>query len=240
MIFLLHLFMKLKLTPLYVLCFIALTFFIHEVHDWAHTLIAWVTTGCWGSRGFDSWTFCQANAPYGKRVLAILAGPLVNFSILWAGWQRMTADEDDLIEHSIGVSMVFATLPFNSLLAAFQGGGDPTTALRFLFPHGNHRFLSMVGLAIVAMVCIPPLVKAFVVLPWWMGKIFFFPVFLVVPAILDQWLVGKMLNRWLIPPGTTQAVAYEWVIGWTLLVMVIWLLTRSRLRTVINDKELPI
>jgi hypothetical protein len=173
-------------------------------------------------------------------VLAVLAGPLINFIIIWAGWQRMTADEDDQVEHSVGVSMVFAALPFNSLLAALQGGGDPTTALRFLFPHGNHRFLSLVGLVIVSMICIPPLIKAFVVLPWWAGKLFYFPVFLVLPGILDQWLIGKMLNRWLIPPGTTQAAAYEWVMGWTLLMMVIWLLTRSRLKKLISDEELPI
>ena len=232
--------MKLKLSLLYILCFLALTFFIHEVHDWAHTLAAWATTGCWGSRGFDSWTFCQESIPYGKRVLAIVVGPLVNFTVLWSGWQRMNAEEENVVEQSIGVTMVFAALPFNSLLAAFQGGGDPTTALRYLFPHGNHRFLSMVGLLIVAMVCIPPLVKAFVVLPWWMGKLFYYPVFLVIPGILDQWLVGRMLNRWLIPPGTTPAVAYYWVIGWTLFTMTIWLLTRRRIRTLISDEELPL
>jgi len=173
-------------------------------------------------------------------VLAIVAGPLVNFTVLWSGWQRMNTDEENVVEHSIGVSMVFAALPFNSLLAAFHGEGDLTTALRFLFPHGAHRFLSMVGLLIVAMVCIPPLVRAFIVLPWWMGKLFFFPVALVLPGILDQWLVGKMLNRWLIPPGATPATAYWCVIGWTLLTMIIWLLTRGRLRTLISDEELPI
>jgi len=232
--------MKLKLSLLYILCFLALTFFIHEVHDWAHTLIAWLTTGCWGPRSFYTWSFCQENTPFGKQVLAIVVGPLVNFTVLWSGWQRMNTDEENRAEHSIGVTMVFAALPFNSLLSAFQGKGDLTTALRFLFPHGNHRFLSMVGLLIVAMICVPPLVKAFIVLPWWMGKLFFYPVFLVIPGILDQWLVGKMFNRWLIPPGTTQTAAYCWLIGWTLFTMALWLLTRSRLRTLISDEELPI
>ncbi|MBS1603459.1 MAG: hypothetical protein JST42_12385, partial [Bacteroidetes bacterium] len=125
--------MKLKLSPLYILCLLALTFFVQEVHDWAHTLTAWLTTGCWGPRGFGSWAFCQENAPFGKRVLAIMAGPLVNFTVLWSGLQRMNADEENVVEHSIGISMVFAALPLNSLLAAFQGGGDLTTALRFLF-----------------------------------------------------------------------------------------------------------
>ena len=240
MIFLLHLFMKLQLTPLYVLCFLSLTFFIHEIHDWAHTLTAWFTTGCWGSRGFDSWGFCSENVPYGKRALSIMVGPLVNFYILWAGWQRMHAHEENLVEHSIGVSMVFAALPFNTLLAAVQGGGDTTTTLRYLFPHGDHRIVSVFGLLIVAIVCIPPLIRAFVVLPWWQGRLFYYPVFLLVPGILDQWLVGKMLNRWLIPPGTTQPMAYERVIAWTVAMMAIWLLTRRRIKTLISDEELPI
>ncbi|MBS1604172.1 MAG: hypothetical protein JST42_16005, partial [Bacteroidetes bacterium] len=96
------------------------------------------------------------------------------------------------------------------------------------------------GLLIVAMVCIPPILKAFVVLPWWTGKLFFFPFFLVVPGILVQWFVGRMLNRWLIPGGAASASAYWWVGGWTLLTMTVWLLTRRRLRTLISDEELPL
>src|ERR1700728_1800731 len=90
MIFLLHLFMKLKLTLLYVVSFLALTFFVHEIHDWAHTLTARIITGCWGPRAFDSWKFCsEGSISSGQRMLVDLAGPLINFVLLWAGWRRM-------------------------------------------------------------------------------------------------------------------------------------------------------
>jgi hypothetical protein len=240
MIFLLHLFMKLKLTLLYVVSFLALLFFVHEVHDWAHTLMARIISGCWGPRGFDSWAFCaKSSISSGQRMLADLAGPFVNFVLLWIGWQKMD-QHNTLGEQSLGCSLVFATLPLNMLLAAASSGGDLTSGIRLLFPHGNHRVISLVGLLIVVLVCVPPLVKAFVVLPWWQGRIFFYPFFLIVPGFFDHWFVGKVLNKWLIKTNTSEESAYLWVILWTLLNLVILLFTYRRLKKLISDEELPL
>jgi hypothetical protein len=232
--------MKLKLTLLYVVSFLALTFFIHEIHDWAHTLAARVISGCWGPRGFDSWKFCaEATVSSGQKILAIVAGPLVNFIVLWIGWKKMEED-NTLTEQSLGCSLVFAALPLNMLLAAAVGGGDLTAAMRLLFPHANHRVISIVGLLFIAIICVPPLIKAFVVLPWWQGRLFFYPVFLIVPGFLDHWLVGKMLNQWLIKADTPEDKAYWWVIGWTLVTLLIWLFTYRKMKQLISDEELPL
>jgi hypothetical protein len=240
MIFLLHLFMKLKLTPLYVLSFFALTFFIHEIHDWAHTLAAWIVSGCWGPRAFDSWQFCaESSVSNGQRIVAMVAGPLVNIILLWTGWQKMD-ENNTLAERSLGCTLVFATLPLNMLLGAASGGGDLTGAVRLLFPHADHRLVSLGGLLLLVIICVPPLVKAFVVLPWWQGRIFFYPVFLIAPGYLDRWLVGKMLNKWLICAGGSEDKAYWLVIGWTILTGLIWLFTRHRLKQLISDEELPL
>ncbi len=232
--------MKLKLTLLYVVSFLALTFFIHEIHDWAHTLAARIISGCWGPRAFDSWSFCaESSLSSGQRILAMVAGPLVNFILLWTGWQKM--DEDNtLTEISMGCSLVFATLPLNNLLAAASGGGDLTAAMRLLFRHANHRLVALAGLLLIVIICVPPLIKAFIVLPWWQGRLFYYPVFLIVPGFLDHWLVGKMLNKWLIKADTPQDKAYWWAIGWTILTLLIWLLTRRKMKQLINDEELPL
>src|ERR1700754_1822447 len=240
MIFLLHLFMKLKLTLLYVVSFLALTFFVHEIHDWAHTLAARIISGCWSPRGFDSWKFCaEGSISTGQLMLADLAGPLINFILLWIGWQKM-GEDNTLGEQSLGCSLVFATLPLSMLLGAASGGGDVTAAIRILFPHGNRRVLSLIGLLIIVIVCVPPLIKAFIVLPWWQGRIFFYPVFLVVPGLLDHWFVGKVLNNWLIKADTTEDKAYWWVIAWTVINAIILIFTYRKLKQLISDEELPL
>ena len=232
--------MKLKLTPLYVVSFFALTFFVHEIHDWAHALVARIMSGCWGPRAFDSWKFCaETTVSSGQNILAIVAGPLVNFIVLWIGWQKMEED-NTLTEQSLGCSMVFAALPLNMLLGAASGGGDLTAAIRLLIPHANHRVISLVGLLIIAIICVPPLVRAFVVLPWWQGRLFYYPVFLIVPGYLDHWLVGKKLNQWLIKADTPEDKVYWWVIGWTLVTLLIWLFTYRKMKQLISDEELPL
>ena len=126
------------------------------------------------------------------------------------------------------------------LLAAASGGGDLTAGLRLLFPHGNHRVVSLVCLLIIVLICIPPLIKAFVVLPWWQGRLFFYPAFLVLPGFLDHWFVGKVLNNWLIKAGTSEDKAYWWVIAWTIFNLVILLFTYRKLKQLISDEELPL
>ena len=155
--------MKLKLTLLYVISFLALTFFVHEIHDWAHTLVARIISGCWGPRGFDSWKACaDSRASNGQLLLADLAGPLVNFILLWVGWQKMD-ESNTLGKQSLGCSLIFATLPLSMLLGAASGGGDLTLGIRLLFPHGNHRLMGLIGLLITVIFCVPPLIKAFVI-----------------------------------------------------------------------------
>lgn len=234
--------MKLKLTLLYVLSFLALTFFIHEIHDWAHTLAARIISGCWGPRTFDSWSFCVGTTvSSGQRILALVAGPLIDIILLWVGWQKMD-ERNTLSDQSLGCSLVLATLPFNKLLTAAGGSGELTNAIRLLFPHANisnHHLISLIGLLILMIVSVPPLIKAFVVLPWWQGRLFFYPVFLIVPGLLDHWLVGGVLNKWLIV-NTTEDKAYWWIIGWTLFTMTVWILTHRRLNQLISDEELPL
>ncbi|HEY6899731.1 MAG TPA: hypothetical protein VI233_03775 [Puia sp.] len=235
--------MKLKLTPLYILSFLALLFFVHEVHDWAHTLVARLVSGCWPPRAFDSWQFCvEAPVSSGKNAIATIAGPLVNFILLWSGWQMM--DENNFSDQqSLGCSLVFASLPLNNLLGAFSGGGDLTNALRLGLSRINnrhHQVVTLLGLAIVLVVCVPPLIRAFICLPWWQGKFLYYPIFLIVPGILDRWFVGGMLNKWFIHSDTPAEKAYWYILGWTGLTLLILIFTHRRLTALINDDELPL
>jgi hypothetical protein len=139
-------------------------------------------------------------------------------------------EDNQLDEQSLGCTIVLACLPLNILLAATAGGGDPTNAIRWLESRAaanNPHFVSLLGLLIVVVLTVPPLVRAFLRLPGYRGKFIIFPIFLLVPGWLDHW-VSIGLNRWLIKPGTSQAMAYTWVIAWLILLLTGWFFTRRQ------------
>lgn len=233
--------MKLKLTPLYILAFLFLLFLVHEVHDWSHTLMARAVCPCWGRRIFDGWDFCPGyEVSSGQRALALIAGPIINYLLLWIGY-GLLEPENPLDMQSLGCSLVFATLPLNGLLAAFSGGGDLTNTIRLFQQHGiatNHRLVTIMGLLLVVALTVPPLVRAFLCLPGYQGKWLVFPILFLVPGWLDHQLVGKWLNAWLIAPDATQAYAYAVVGGWGCLMLLGWFLTRHYLEDLMSELSL--
>ena len=239
--------MKVKLTPIYLLGFFSLVFLIHEIHDWAHFILSATYCGCMGYRAFDSWSVCITCATSASAfALATLVGPLVNYIVIWSGWALMHP-ENPSEKQSIGFSMVFAALPFPRIMGALAGGGDETSALRQLFqrPNGsNHYFVAGAGLLIVLALCLPALIRTFVLVTGWVERIIILPAFLVLPGLVDHWLVSGELNRLLnkgvldhrMLRGGTQLFVFVWL-G---VVLALYLLTRKSLENVLEYKELSV
>ncbi len=229
-----------KLTPTYILAFLILVFLIHELHDWMHVGVARLLCSCWGPRGFDNWEFgpCCTLAP-AKQALATLAGPFVNYLFLWIGWKKMDRHHSPS-DKSLGISFVFATLPLPRILAALVGGGDETAGLRQLFQHadgGNRHAVAIAGLLIVLGISLPALIRAFFLLPGWMGKSFGLLAFLWIPNWLDHWLVGRKLNEWLLPGGAASDIpaGYHWSLAWLLILLVAGAFTFRYLRSLSRE-----
>ncbi|HVU57714.1 MAG TPA: hypothetical protein VHD83_21780 [Puia sp.] len=236
--------MKVKLTPLSLLSFFCLVFLIHEIHDWAHFLTAASFCGCLGNRTFDFWSPCTlCNSSTGGLAMATLAGPLVNYLVLWGGWTMMHPDNPPE-KQSVGYAMVFATLPFPGIMAALAGGGDVTWALRQLFQHpngSNHYIVAGAGLLIVTALSAPPLIRAFVLVAGWVQRIIWFVLFLVLPGMVDHWLVGKELNKLMSGGFLSHQIlrggAQLFLFVWLAVVLVLYLLTGRSLRTMVEYKE---
>jgi len=236
--------MKIKLTPVSFLSFFLLVFLIHEFHDWAHFIISASFCGCLGNRAFDFWSTCPICASStGGLALAILAGPLVNYIVIWTGWGMMHPDNSPE-RQSMGFSLVFAALPFPRIMGALAGGGDETSALRFLFQRpdkSNHYVIAGAGLLIVTALCLPALIRAFMLIAGWLQRIFWFFAFLVLPGLVDHWLVSGELNRLRINGflsrqllrGGTQLIVFVWLA----VILVLYLLTRKSLQTLLEYKE---
>jgi len=251
MIFLLHLFierslaqifchyhMNLKAPPLYILSFLLLVFLVQEVHDWAHILVVRVTCHCWAVRTFGNWVLCGSPSP-GQHALISVAGPLINVVLLLTGW-ALLHPENPVEENSVGVALVFAALPLNNLIGAFNGGGDITDTVRWLQRHGynsNVHFAKGFGLVIVLLLNLLPVVRAFFRLPGYKGKAIAFPLFLLLPG----WLVrvwNQELNRWFIGSETTQMQIYLYTGIWFGLLVVGFFLTRRYLKGLIRELSL--
>jgi len=239
--------MKIKLTPSYLLGFFALAFLIHEIHDWAHFILSATYCGCLGSRAFDSWSVCGTCVTSGSALaLAILAGPLVNYILIWSGWALMHP-ENAPEKQSIGFTMVFAALPFPRIMGALAGGGDETWALRQLFqrPNGsNHYFVAAAGVLVVLALCLPALIRVFVLVTGWVQRILILPAFLVLPGLIDHWLVSGELNK-LLAQGVLSRQMLRggtplFVFVWLLLVLTLYMLNRKSLEGVLEYKELSV
>lgn len=238
--------MKIKLTPLSLLSFFSLVFLVHELHDWAHAITAWSVCGCWGPRAFDFWDFCSKCAVGSPtlRALAWIAGPLINYILIWVGWGLMHP-ENSLDKRSLGFALVFATLPFLRLIAALSGGGDETYALRLLFQHpdgGNRHNVALAGLLIVLTLSLPALIRAFLLFPGWLGKLGLFAAFLILPGLIDRW-VNQGMNHLL----TLPYLSHQWITGasvlivaWFFIILVLFLLTFKRLEGLFEHVDLPL
>lgn len=236
--------MKIKLTSLYLLAFFALTFLIHEIHDWAHFIFSASYCGCLGNRAFDSWSVCNTcSTSTAGMALATLIGPVVNYLVIWSGWALMHP-ENPSEKQSLGFSLVFAALPFPRIMGALAGGGDETSALRQLFqrPGGiNHYVVAGAGLLFVLLLTLPALVRAFLLITGWGQRLLLFPAFLVLPGLLDHWLVSGELNRLLqngflsrqILRGGTKLFVFVWLA----VLLLVYLLTRKSTEQVLEYKE---
>ena len=239
--------MKVKLTPAYLIGFFALVFLIHEIHDWAHFFLSATYCGCLGNRAFDSWSVCNTCVTSTSALaLATLAGPLVNYVIIWSGWALMYP-ENPPEKQSVGFSLVFAAMPFPRIMGALTGGGDETGALRQLFQRANgnnHYFVAGAGLAIVLALCLPALIRIFVLVTGWAQRMLILPAFLILPGLVDHWLVGGELNRLLAQGvlsrqmlrGGTQLLVFVWLA----VILLIYLITRKSLERALEYKELSV
>jgi hypothetical protein len=155
------------------------------------------------------------------------------------GWALLDI-ENSVEDHSLGVALVFAAMPWSNLIAAFTGGGDITDFIRWIQRHGptsNHGLVSRISLIIQLIIILPGLIRAFLRLPGYKGKLIAFPLLLLVPGWLERLWYGQ-LNRWFIGPETGQWNGYAYVGGWTVLVAVGVFLTRRQLKGLIRELSL--
>lgn len=229
--------MKLKLTPGFVLTFLALTFFLHEAHEIVHTTVGRLICGCWGERDFNVWGLCgecsQQN-PYS--VMSTFAGPIFTYLVIWLGVYLMGREQDQV--KALGFSLVFANMPFTRIFGAVTGGGDEVWGLKQIVENGNFAWL--LGVIIILAITVFPLYKSFRLIKN-ESPIVWFLVFLLIPGQIDTWVILIVMNS-LLKKGLLGSY---WIMGspilvtvWTVLVTLTYVLTRKNIYQLVKNNAI--
>jgi hypothetical protein len=153
--------MRIRITPAYTFSFLLLLIVMMELHELAHITVGRWLCGCWGPRDFNVWNLCEGcddAQPYAW--VATLTGPLFSFAMMYLGvlWLRSI----DPIRKSIGLSLIFANIPFGRITTVMWGGGDEMVVLRSLLPDSFDRTdRIIIGSILILIVGVPPIYKAY-------------------------------------------------------------------------------
>ncbi|MEO8770525.1 MAG: hypothetical protein ABI402_10585 [Ferruginibacter sp.] len=156
--------MKIKLTASSIFAFLLLTIVMLELHELVHITVGRMICGCWGMRDFNAWHLCEGCGEiHSWAWLATLAGPLFSFALMWLGMWLLYAV--DSCKKSVGFCLVFANIPFGRITQVMKGAGDEMVVSRQLLKHAfTNVQITWICSGIVALIVLPPVVKAFSVL----------------------------------------------------------------------------
>ncbi len=221
--------MKLKLTPQFIITFLALLFVMHEAHEIVHTSIGRLICGCWGQRDFNVWGLCEGCSEENPfSVISTFAGPIFTFGMIWLG-AFLIGRKKTKRQKAIGFSLIFANLPFGRILTASFGSGDEVFGLSKLIE--NYSLAWSIGLALVLAISIVPLWKAYILIAN-KRKIGWFLLFFIAPLFIDIIVVLLGMNT-LLEKGI---LSDYWILGspilitvWTVFVTVLFLLTKNNI-----------
>jgi hypothetical protein len=169
-------------------------FLMHELHEQAHIITGRMLCGCWATRDFNVWKLCDTcQLPYS--ISATFAGPVFTFTMLWLGryWLK---NGKSVQTKSLGLVFIFGNMPFGRIYMAATGSGDEVFGLRELFinaDHSNLPIIKLAGFILVTIICIPPLITAYMAIAN-KRRILIFVAFLIIPLVLDTVVLLIFLN----------------------------------------------
>lgn len=218
--------MTIKLTPKFIIAFLALTFVMHEAHEIVHTSIGRMICGCWGERDFNVWGLCEGCDANPYSIISTFVGPLFTFIMIWLG-ANLLKNTNTKGQQSLGLALIFANMPFARLLNPILGGGDEVVVINHFL---NDRNLSrIIVVLLITLIIAYPLYKAFRLIQN-KYRIGLFILFLIAPVFVDLLLVLGVMNT-LLEKGI---LSQYWILGspmlvtiWTFSVTLIFILFRK-------------
>jgi hypothetical protein len=208
--------LKIQLTLKNLLVFLFFFFMMHEMHELAHIVTGRIICGCWGTRDFNVWDLCKDCLTLKPiAIIATFTGPVFTFIMLWAG-RYLLKYSASAKYRSLGLVFILGNMQFGRIYMAATGSGDEISGLRWLLlnsDQSNALIIRLLTIAIVSIICIPPLITAYKAIAN-KRKILIFICFLIIPLILDTVIILIFLNGLLGKGLLNQA----WIMGTPLLI----------------------
>jgi len=186
--------LKIKLSPPYVIAFLALTILCGTSHEFVHHFVGAASCGCFGYKTFNSFELCSSCA--GNRlafIAATWAGPLFTYGLMWLGVYRLS--KPSTAARQLGFALIFANFPINRIGFALIGWNDEQYVTNKIFGHSPLGFwITNLAIWILA---IPPLLFAYRAITnrhrvlWFIG-------FFVLPFVFVFVFAGMFLEQWLL------------------------------------------
>ena len=209
---------KTSITIPFILAFISLRHLFHELHEFAHMVAGRLFCGTWGTRDFNNvhpiTATCDSSAIMG--VVVGLAGPMVNYTATWIG-AAIIRNAKNSADTSIGLVLIFCSLPIARLVTALFGGGDEIGVARIFIT--NPLVARLVVIVLIVSILFYPLLLATKTLSRQSHGTWHFVGFLFIPMFIEGLGVLLFCN-YLLSEGLLNTPSY---VGAPLLVIVVLL-----------------
>ncbi len=165
-----------------------------SLHELIHHFAGYFICGDWGYKTFNYFeTACETDR---KSLLATYMGPLFSFTMMYVGAYFLIKKSSNFYKH-LGFAMIFAQLPFQRMVSPFFKMNDEFYATSLLY--GNTTFIYWVVIITIWIICIPPLIKAYLSIKnkyrmiWFLFYLVLFPYLLWGPifGILEFIMVER-------------------------------------------------
>jgi uncharacterized membrane protein len=226
--------MDFRLTIGSLLAFLIVTLLLHEAHEMAHHVSGWIVCGCHGTRDFLYWQLCNDCHSSFVSIVTGFAGPLVTYFFMWCGFVLLHPS-NNIGKKQTGFVLVMAALPLPRLLGAAGRGGDEINTMRRVFDEQEvfKGAAVIAGGLIVLLLSIPPLWRAFRSIKN-KQRLLIFLAFLVLPWLLDDLVITRLLQGYLTKTGILMEPVYfgipVLVIVWDILLLAGFLMRRKYLK----------
>lgn len=176
----------------YAVAFLLLEFACMQAHEVIHHVVGRLVCGAWGDMTFN--LFYLSPGCFETKKVALIstfAGPALSYFLMWVGMLLVLKSRHGLL----GISLIFANLPFARFITAVMAGGDEMVIGRRIIGPGAYPVI----LCSVTLILLPPL---FVALKSIANKhrrtvfVAFLLLTLVYDALTKRVLLAPLVDRW--------------------------------------------